>query len=157
MGPVLFCFLEKLCMPFYLGWCSDSYQIDILDQKKVSKNGLSLFSVCIPSKPKKTNYECDEWSKVEIYIFFLVLFDFRTSSTQKLCHIEQTFSTPLTHFERSTFIEISSTRGERAYRKKTADFSNTFGSLGIYGNANQLRKRIISKGGFRVLWWKQTY
>jgi hypothetical protein len=98
-----------------------------------------------------------------IYIFFSFCSSFeplgshRTSSTRELCHIGQTFSTPPTHFERSTIIEISSTRGERTYRKKITDFSNTFGPLWIYRNCNQLRKIIMSERCFLVLWWKQTY
>ncbi len=76
----------------------------------------------------------------------------RTSSARKLCHIEQTFSTPPTHFERSTLIEIWIGRGERTHRKKMTDLSNTFEPLGIYRNCEQLRKRIMFKGCFRVRW-----
>ncbi len=110
-----------------------------------------------PSRHKKANDGCDEWSKLHIYYFFSFCSSFephgshRTSSTRKRCHIGQTFSTPPTYFDRSKFIEISSTRGERTYRKKMTDFSNAFGPLGIYRNSNQLRKRIMSKGCFRVL------
>jgi hypothetical protein len=68
----------------------------------------------------------------------------RTSNTRRSCHIGQTFPTPQTHFERSTFIEISSARRKRIYRKKITDHSDTFGLLGIYQNSNQLRKRIMS-------------
>ncbi len=87
-----------------------------------------------------------------IYIFFSFCSSFeprgshRTSSTRKQCHIGQTCSTPPTRFERSTFIEISSTREERTYRRKITDFSNTVGPLGIDRNSNQSRKRIMSKG-----------
>jgi hypothetical protein len=85
-----------------------------------------------PSGHKKVSDGCDEWSKLYIYFFFSFCSSFepreshRTSSTRKRCHIGQAFSTLLTRFERSTCIEISSTRRKRAYRKKITDCSNTF-------------------------------
>jgi hypothetical protein len=107
------------------------------------------------SRSWKANAGCDEWSKVEIYIFFSFCSSFelhnshRISSTRKLYSIRKSFSTVPTHFECSALIEVSSTRGNENLSKEYCwllDHISTTRNLSKFQPAEENKhvKRIFS-------------
>jgi len=78
--------------------------------------------------------------------------------TRELCHIGHLFfDFSLTHFETSTFIELSGMQEEITYRKEIVDFLNTFQLISIYQNSDQSSKRNMSEAHARVLQWEQNF